>query len=1367
MPAVSQSINIPPVDIHLPPPGFRPLPPAAPAAPPPPPTISSGLTSHAEKMMRLLKANQKAALPARTRSRSPGSRRKSPPRSFIRSRSRSAGRRTRSPMSRRNRSRSKSFGRRKSPDARDHIDRRSSKRRSRTRSPVRRRSRSRERRRSRSRGRRSRSRGGRRSRSKQRSRSRGRRSRSRGHRSKSRGHRSKSRSRGERRKSKQKSRSRSRNIDSILKNLDPNIPSFLQHPADRMVGDKSKNKNKNKNQSNNEPDTQKARDESLGLLKRMGMSGSAPDNSNLIVLALEVEILQDEVYKQFTQLGAALTDDGKKQVSFFRSIIPRFMDDYNKNLILKNQNNLRSSLGMKYDEQLNKYLFVHKKKGEDVEPVSEEKALNDILGFIRSYCRDKKCIIYMHSKETFLPLLLAKLEFYKLTEDFEEKIAGFCDFTTLMSKMKLSEICKNAKFQDLFDVYKQVIGKPWPKDVTHKDGITSLSDNCIKKMINEINVYLGKSKLTLNKSEFYQACGLKSFAELKKDEKIIKEGEKFKEMCRHDQSREDSKEVELLPSERPGEVTIVTLKRFECIDVMDVDEVEEEGIQEDEYFESTSIVAMLAEDVSIKPGFVVTASMVLDPTVSLEGIGMHSLVSKNPTFGDEAYLKLMTEDQDRLKNVAKCEISRQIVEILKSSTPSTENGELSTKDKYVIQVKILNPLDYNIDLKKDDALANVRTEKPKDPNNEEYKTYTMIKQAKDLENAKKQDDMLRENGLDKPIKSRKKKKKKSSKKKAQKEKSSEKEKDKEKGSLSFDFDALDFEPVNSGEEANENESNDEKEDDDVSLSDMSEADETAPGLDPISEGEEGDEVNGDTEDKSADNPDQAKVPEKSLIINPESEFYQLKFIGQLSEPFGGINLNKGATSNVCFKIQDARGYNVKHMVGRKCCVTRNQDFGKKTQNQAYKFEGLNIKNRIETVKKSSEGDPIINAFIENTGDKPVFYSNGVSAAWVTFFVPKDVSMDEVLLPPAEGVLNPVTPPPLVEEICPPGEDAESGSDMNISVDSQEKCSDMNISVDSSVPPGEEVAVVNEDDLLPPGEDCLSSPVAAHKKKKAPPATPFAVEPAPKKPSKQVEIPTKDQITKLTVKVLKTILTTHDLNTSGLKNDLVKRVEEFYTENPDKIETQLFLASKPKAGPVAISSANNDAGDLENYVESSSGSISFRQDSAHKATSNGDSPMKAEYENAIENKLAEMKAMDSLEVKFHDRPHYISLKKAVDVERPGENIITVRLGEVDIFFNDLNERKVNIRRDDDGGPVKVRRQICKVTLDGRIPMVDILVDCRNTKIEAMNKFFKVYIERTDKDGADQFYLPQGRSYNFCLFITRKIFLVKERINGQNL
>jgi len=38
------------------------------------------------------------------------------------------------------------------------------------------------------------------------------------------------------------------------------------------------------------------------------------------------------------------------------------MADYNKNLILKNQNNLFSSLGVKYDEELKRYLFTHKNK---------------------------------------------------------------------------------------------------------------------------------------------------------------------------------------------------------------------------------------------------------------------------------------------------------------------------------------------------------------------------------------------------------------------------------------------------------------------------------------------------------------------------------------------------------------------------------------------------------------------------------------------------------------------------------------------------------------------------------------------------------------------------------------------------------------------------------------------------------------------------------------------------------------------------------------------------------------------------------------------------------------------------------------------
>ena len=134
------------------------------------------------------------------------------------------------------------------------------------------------------------------------------------------------------------------------------------------------------------------------------------------------------------------------------------MEDYNKNLILKYQNNLLSSLGMKYDEALSKYLFTHTKKGEDVEPVDEEKAFSDLLGFLKSYLRDKKCIIFVHSKGTFLDLFLLKLKKFNLSVEFANKIDGFCDFTTFMSQLKLDLVCKSARFQDIQDVYRQIIG---------------------------------------------------------------------------------------------------------------------------------------------------------------------------------------------------------------------------------------------------------------------------------------------------------------------------------------------------------------------------------------------------------------------------------------------------------------------------------------------------------------------------------------------------------------------------------------------------------------------------------------------------------------------------------------------------------------------------------------------------------------------------------------------------------------------------------------------------------------------------------------------------------------------------------------------
>ncbi len=71
-------------------------------------------------------------------------------------------------------------------------------------------------------------------------------------------------------------------------------------------------------------------------------------------------------------------------------------------------------------------------------------------------------------QDTFLPLLMAKLKMYGLYENFAEMAHGFCDFASFMTAMHMGQICRATKFGDMVDVYKQVTGRPWPKDVTHR-----------------------------------------------------------------------------------------------------------------------------------------------------------------------------------------------------------------------------------------------------------------------------------------------------------------------------------------------------------------------------------------------------------------------------------------------------------------------------------------------------------------------------------------------------------------------------------------------------------------------------------------------------------------------------------------------------------------------------------------------------------------------------------------------------------------------------------------------------------------------------------------------------------------------------------
>ena len=200
-----------------------------------------------------------------------------------------------------------------------------------------------------------------------------------------------------------------------------------------------------------------------------------------------------------------------------------------------------------------------------------------------------------------------------------------------------------------------MIGKSWPKDAVTKDGIVCLSGNCVKKLLSEIEVYLEKNKLRLHKKLFYQMCGFQAFrdrqAEALKNKSLLSE-------CKQDViSRIDTDTVELLPSDRPEEITIVTLKRFECIDVPDVEESEDEEIEnEDKYFTKETITLPLESDVSMKPGYTAKVKLLLPDSFTLdeENLIVCFLIFKNDDFGNGN-----TEESAR----SGFKVDRQVVEI--------------------------------------------------------------------------------------------------------------------------------------------------------------------------------------------------------------------------------------------------------------------------------------------------------------------------------------------------------------------------------------------------------------------------------------------------------------------------------------------------------------------------------------------------------------------------------------------------------------------------------------------------------------------------------------------------------------------------------
>ena len=338
----------------------------------------------------------------------------------------------------------------------DHTSRRRKRTRSKSTSPNRRRTKSK----SRGRNTRSRSRG-RRARSRSTSRRRGTRSRSRVTRRRSRSRRRsprrRSRSRSpQKKKDLRQSRSRSKSKPRS-KYRGPPVPAFMIHPADRLfsgeVGRSTSVRKRMRIRADggfDHIDKQKAAlDKTLKLIQNMKADKEEVLKEPVIV-TMEVEILDDGRHKQFTQIGIGWEDNetGVYNKSQFRAILPTDMAQYDKNLILKNQINLLSSLKFKYDDSNETYQFIHVKKG-DVELVSEETALKDLLTTFQKLSKDDAVVLFTLDKATFVPLLIERMERYGLLPEFSKSVKGICDFVSCAGNLRLSGLFKEKeKFGD-------------------------------------------------------------------------------------------------------------------------------------------------------------------------------------------------------------------------------------------------------------------------------------------------------------------------------------------------------------------------------------------------------------------------------------------------------------------------------------------------------------------------------------------------------------------------------------------------------------------------------------------------------------------------------------------------------------------------------------------------------------------------------------------------------------------------------------------------------------------------------------------------------------------------------------------------------
>ena len=261
-------------------------------------------------------------------------------------------------------------------------------------------------------------------------------------------------------RSRSKSKSKSKCASSgARKYAGPPVPSFMMHPADRLFsGEAARSRSVRKRMAmraesgSDTVDQQKAGlDQTLKLIKNMAAEGGEISKAPVVV-TVEVEILDDGRHRQFTQLGVGCEDKetGIYNRSQFKAILPTEMAAYERNLILKHQINLHSSLKFKFDETNRSYTFIHVKKGE-VELVSEETALKDFITFLGELKGEEGVVLLTLNRNTFVPLLIERLEKYGLLAQFSGNVRGICDFASCVNNLKLNGFWKESKFGDLVD----------------------------------------------------------------------------------------------------------------------------------------------------------------------------------------------------------------------------------------------------------------------------------------------------------------------------------------------------------------------------------------------------------------------------------------------------------------------------------------------------------------------------------------------------------------------------------------------------------------------------------------------------------------------------------------------------------------------------------------------------------------------------------------------------------------------------------------------------------------------------------------------------------------------------------------------------